>query len=444
MPGNLLTEEERQWLEKLVGEVTEESLRRRARVLLLYDEGHATREVARGAGLSRGRSRYWRRQFQARRVAVFPHDEKSPDLKTSQPMAIQDLGGLSQAAADELEEAPGLETRPAATGGLAEFAATAGTLLSPGLRSDDPLAEAGRKVWRYHFAQMLLHEQGTLLGEDIEELHDMRVATRRMRAAFDVFAGAFAPKALKRHLKGLRLTGRTLGKVRDLDVFIDKARHYQASLPMERQGDLDPLLHAWGQQREAGRQEMIVYLQSNRYQTFKTKFHEFLATPGAGALPRAEATLVPFLVREAAPVLIYNRLAAVRSFDAILEQATLDQFHALRIEFKKLRYTLEYFREVLGEEAKSIINEIKGLQDHLGDLNDARVAAGLLRDFLESWDTLQATRPVAERRGPEAILDYLAYTYAERQRLMLTFKGAWGHFNRQELREKLARAVAVL
>ena len=153
---------------------------------------------------------------------------------------------------------------------------------------------------------------------------------------------------------------------------------------------------------------------------------------------------VPDLVREAAPVLIYNRQGAVRGFDAILEQASLDQFHALRIEFKKLRYTLEFFREVLGDEAKGIISELKGLQDHLGDLNDARVAADLLRDFLPRWDAIQAELPVAERRGPQPILDYMAYRYVERQRLMLTFKDAWRRYNRPEMREKLAMAVGVL
>jgi CHAD domain-containing protein/transposase-like protein len=454
MPGHLLTPEERSRLENLVnetGEVGDANLRRRLQVLLLYDEGQATRDVAREAGLSRGRSRYWRRQFQRRGVAAITHEDKPVNLatrpesagpsETGGAKAPGDDGSLAPAATSERIEAPPVETRPA---GLADFAAAAKTLSSPGVQADDPLAEAGRKVWRYHFAQMLLHEEGTLLGEDIEELHDMRVATRRMRAAFDVFSGAFAPKALKRHLRGLRRTGRTLGRVRDLDVFIDKARRYQASLPEGQQSDLEPLLEAWGQDREDARQEMSAYLLSARYLAFKEKFFDFVSTPGAGALPRTEAMPVPYLVREAAPVLIYNRLAAVRGFDAILEQASLDQFHALRIEFKKLRYTLEYFREVLGDEAKGIINEIKGLQDHLGDLNDARVAAELLRDFLPRWDAIQAALPVAERRGPEPILDYLASRYAERQRLMLSFKDAWRRFNRPELREKLAMAVGVL
>ncbi len=432
MPGNLLTPEERSRLEKLIGEIgdaLEEGRRRRARVLLLYDDGQATRDVAREAGLSRGRSRFWRRQFQRQGLAAITHDEQPVTLliqpaSVEPPEAVEteEPGGdrqLPPAVTLELVEAPAVEARPA---GLAELAAAAKTLGAPGVQPDDPLAEAGRKVWQYHFALMLMHEEGTLLGEDIEELHDMRVATRRMRAAFDVFGGAFAPKTLKRHLRGLRRTGRALGRVRDLDVFIDKARRYQANLPDGQQRDLEPLLEAWRQEREDARQEMSAYLRSKGYQTFKEKFYSFVATPGAGALQRSGAMPTPYLVREAAPVLIYNRQAAVRGFDAILEGASLDQFHALRIEFKKLRYTLEYFREVLGDETKGIISEIKGLQDHLGDLNDARVAAEMLRDFLPRWDAIQTTLPVAERRGPQPILDYMASRYAERQRLMLSIR----------------------
>ncbi len=70
MPGNLLTPDERSRLEKVIGEIGDsrdariKGLLRHVRVLLLYDDGQATRDVARGAGLSRGRSRYWRRQYQ--------------------------------------------------------------------------------------------------------------------------------------------------------------------------------------------------------------------------------------------------------------------------------------------------------------------------------------------------------------------------------------------
>jgi CHAD domain-containing protein len=458
VPENLLSAEERQALGKLAAGTSDAAIRRRARLLLAYDEGHATLQAALQAGLSRGRARYWKRQFKARGMAVFARDDTSlgevePGFESQS--SPEDVRRLSQAASEQVGElAQSLEIQPTplqpearlskatelAKFSVAEVAKSPG----PGVQPEDPLAEAGRKVWRYLFAHMLLHEAGTLSGENIEELHDMRVATRRMRTAFDVFGAAYTPKAIKSHFKGMRRTGRTLGRVRDLDVFIDKARRYQDSLAEEQRQELEPLLEAWGAEREKARQEMVAYLQGDRYQAFKEKFFAFLSMPGEGARPRSTEPPAPYLVREAVPALVYTRLASVRAFDAILGNATIEQFHALRIEFKKLRYTLEYFREVLGEEAKPVINEIKGLQDHLGDLHDAQVASVLLRDFLERWDSIQAERPVAERRGPEPVLAYLSHQYAERQRLMLSFKDVWARFNRPELREKLAKAVAVL
>jgi CHAD domain-containing protein len=137
-------------------------------------------------------------------------------------------------------------------------------------------------------------------------------------------------------------------------------------------------------------------------------------------------------------------MAVVRAFNAVLENASIEQLHALRIEFKKLRYTAEFFREVLGKEAKAIINDIKNLQDHLGDLNDAQVATEILRDFLAQWDLQQAVIPVTQRESPEPIMAYLSSRYYERHRLMLTFRQSWEHFNRAEFRENLALAISVL
>jgi CHAD domain-containing protein len=313
-----------------------------------------------------------------------------------------------------------------------------------GITPDDPMSEAGRKVLLYHFAEMLAHENGTRLGEDIEELHDMRVATRRMRAAFEVFGEAFEPKVLKVHLKGLKATGRALGRVRDLDVFMEKAQHYLEGLPESERSGLDPLLHGWLAEREQARTEMNTYLESEAYQEFKLKFNRFLQTPGEGALAVPQDQPTPYLVREIAPILIYNRLAAVRAYDSVLAHASIEQMHALRIEYKKLRYTVEYFREVLGAQAKEVINDIKKLQDHLGDLNDADVATEILRSFLDGWDARQADLPVSERQNPEAIFGYLAARHAERHRLMVTFQEAWAFFLRPDFRQNLAAAVAVL
>jgi CHAD domain-containing protein len=315
---------------------------------------------------------------------------------------------------------------------------------SPGVLPGDSMAEAGRKVMLYHFAEMLSHEEATMLGENIEALHDMRVATRRMRAAFEVFSEAFEPAILKPHLKGLRMTGRALGQVRDLDVFMEKAQHYLDAQPEADRSGLDPLLLAWGEQRENARAEMLAHLGGDIYRIFKQEFNLFLQTPGAGARPISQDQPVPTLVRDVAPALIYTRLASVRAFDKILQTARIEQLHALRIEFKKLRYTVEFFREVLGEQAKAVIDDLKKLQDHLGDLNDAEVATGILREFLDNWDARQSERLLDERQNPEAIFAYLTARHAERYRLIVTFGELWAYFNREEFRRNLAMAVSVL
>jgi CHAD domain-containing protein len=315
---------------------------------------------------------------------------------------------------------------------------------NPGIKPTDAMAEAGRKILRFHFAHMLSHETGTRLGEDIEELHDMRVATRRMRAAFDIFGQYFKPKAVKKHLKRLRTAGRTLGGVRDLDVFMEKAQHYLETLPENERTGLAPLLNAWEQKRIAEREKLVVYLNDEEYQQFKQDFNEFTSTPDEYAIPVSKTNPNPDLVNRVVPILIYTRLNAIRAQETLIDSAAIEQLHALRIEFKKLRYTMEFFREVLGKEAKDVIDELKSLQDHLGDLNDANVACQILSEFIETTEKLQNDLPLNERQSLESVVAYLAAKHAERYNLMVTFPELWEHFNRRETLKNIALSISVL
>ena len=310
-----------------------------------------------------------------------------------------------------------------------------------GVKATDTMAEAGRKIMRFHFAHMLNHEKGTRLGEDIEELHDMRVATRRMRAAFDVFGLYFKPKAVKKHLKRLRTAGRMLGRARDLDVFMEKAWQYLETLPDSEHAGLAPLLNAWGRKRAEQQEKLVSYLESEEYQQFKQDFNEFTSTPDEFAIPISETNPNPHLVRHVLPVLIYTCLASVRAYETLIANVAVEQLHALRIEFKKLRYAMEFFHEMLGNEAKDIINELKSLQDHLGDLNDANVACQTLSEFIEEEEALQNSLPLHERQSLEPVVEYLAAKHAERHNLMMTFPELWEHFNRRESLKNIALSI---
>ena len=429
MPEKLLSPNERQQLEALVAGDTPEAERRRARLFLLLDDGQPTQQAAQMAGITPGRARHWRGAFRSQGMQIFPSSRSA-----SEPAPRQEAGSKVETV-----------IAPRVASPIAGFMLEAATLETPGVEADDLLSEAGRKVLRYHFAQMLLHEEGTRLGEDIEELHDMRVATRRMRAAFEIFADAYTNKTLKKLLKELRATGRSLGKVRDLDVFMEKAQHYLATIHEDRHVGLDLLLAGWKEQREAARVEMLVWMDSKEYIEFKRKFNLFLNTPGAGARATLLNTPVPTKVRELAPVLIYTRLATVRAYAPYLDNAPVELLHALRIEFKKLRYTVEYFQEALGKRAKDVIDLLKQMQDHLGDLNDAQVAALLLSQFIEEWEARQAELPIEERQTIDEVHHYLAYRQDERQHLMETFQEEWQkHFWQPAFRHYLAEAVAVL
>ena len=325
-------------------------------------------------------------------------------------------------------------------------------LEAPGIVADDPMSEAGRKTFRFHYWRMVYNEPGTRLGTDIEALHDMRVATRRMRAALRVFGRFYQPKAVAPHRKGLKRTGRALGPVRDLDVFRAKIQAYLATLPESQQDSLDDFLVALEARRQTSRERMLAYLDSPKYQQFKVRFGEFVETEGTGSLPTDldGGEPRPYRLCHVAPLVIYERLAAVRAYDewVSIPSPPLERLHALRIACKRLRYTLEYFREVLGPDTKSLIEEIVTIQDHLGDLQDAVVASDILNSYLE-WGTWghssgsPQAMPTAPKRDP-GVEAYLAAKQAELQRLLESFPQIWQQMKGAEFSRKVAEVVSVL
>ncbi len=324
-----------------------------------------------------------------------------------------------------------------------ETTVTSGGPEIPPIQPDDPMSEAGRKVLYLHFTRMLANEPGTRLGQDIEALHDMRVATRRMRAAFQVFAPYYAAKALAPFQKRLRRTGRTLGAVRDLDVLIDKARAYQAGLSPDQAASLELLVVHWQARREVARRQMLKYLDSRAYREFTEDFAVFLSTPGASALemPPGEPPLEQ--VRHVVPGLIFARFEAVRAYEAILAGAPVTTLHRLRIDCKWLRYALEFFRDVLGPEAPDLIKQVVAMQDLLGALQDAHVAEGLVAEFLAQQRGSKRKR----KKGPpplEGVESYRTAQQATQQELLTRFPGPWAELIGYDFRRALSLAVAAL
>jgi CHAD domain-containing protein len=443
-----LTDTEKLILEKIASS-DNRLLAKRAVIILMSGGDNLPTNIAKEVELTPRTVRRWQREFEQKRMAIFPYDGPIDDgnQSLSRPMELVASPETAKSPRESKVTKPSSKKKSKKDKRKEKKreAIIYATRKTIGLEPTDALAEAGRKVLGFHFAKMLQHEPGTRLGEDIEELHDMRVATRRMRAAFRVFGPGFSKKAIKPLLAGLKETGRALGPVRDLDVFMEKLQRYQQSLPESDRAGLQSLLDMWRSKQEPARKKMLVYLDSKKYLKFKRTFLEFVETKGLGAKPiPTKIPPVPYQLRHIAPSLIYAAYEEVRAYESVLDNAPIETLHQLRLSFKKFRYTLEYLQEILGDERKKIIKEVKGMQDHLGDMNDADVASVILRDFLAEWEQHQLHLPLKERQSPTQIVTYLNSKLNERHQLLVSFPQAWAHFNRFEFRQNLAMALSVL
>jgi CHAD domain-containing protein len=305
-----------------------------------------------------------------------------------------------------------------------------------GIQSPMPMAEAGRLIWRGQLLEILTHESGARSNIDIEYIHAMRVATRRARSAANVFGPFFEKRAIKPFLKGLRKTARKLGAVRDLDVALEELEKYSKKQPKAEQSALNALANLWKQAREQAFQELVAWLDSPRYHEFIAEFYQFCRTPGTGTQAIAHrdgGAPVPYQVRHVMPSTILEEFEEMRAYEVLFEQGTTvppETLHALRIDGKRLRYSLEFLGNITGAKGKTVLKKLKRLQDLLGALNDSVVA----RNRIE--------QAIHDGLDQEAIHRYIAFQEQVFQSHMQTFPTEWQSFLSVRNREMLAKIIA--
>ncbi|HEY3362292.1 MAG TPA: CHAD domain-containing protein [Methanosarcina sp.] len=321
------------------------------------------------------------------------------------------------------------------------------------VRPENSMAMVAQRVFSKQFTRMLAHEKGTRNGKSIEDLHDMRVAIRRMRAAAKVFEAYLDSKKLEPHMEGLKSTLSALSDVRDLDVFREKAEEYLKKLPPENEHDLDPLFKTLTEERKKARKNMTAYLKSERYTNFKKDFSESLDISESWSLPTTTTKhdALPHRVRDVLPSILYARFADISAYSEWVEgpYVSIERLHRLRIASKGLRYTLEFFGDVLGKEAEIMIKEVTALQDHLGDLHDAVVAIDLLGSYLQTgdWGLSEGRKYSGEKKIPEGLKEvgaYKAYREEELQTLLDTFPEVWSKVQNEEFRQRIESAIKTL
>jgi CHAD domain-containing protein len=256
--------------------------------------------------------------------------------------------------------------------------------------AQDPVTRHVRAALHEQTLAMLHYEHGTRTGEDPEDLHQMRVAVRRMRAVLKS-APDSAPDCVRLRAE-LGWLGGALGPVRDLDVLLERLRAESADFPDDERQAAETLVGGLVTERLAARGRLTSALNSARYRSLLGT----LAQAANSELPDDQGPDLMDLVR--APFVKLHR--AVR---ALPEDPPDEQLHRLRILGKRLRYAAELARPVGGKQLKALLRATKEFQEVLGEHQDACVAEHEVRRLLTAqgdvidWDLVFVAGRLVER-----------------------------------------------
>jgi CHAD domain-containing protein len=237
-------------------------------------------------------------------------------------------------------------------------------------------------------AEARAHVAGAIDGSDPEELHDLRVAVRRMRAALRLFERALpaADAALDPARAGLKETGAILGRARDLDVQIERLRAWVAST--ERLGD-PAAARAVGLLDKDRRIARLALRRHLRGAVFARRMALVEVAAQAALAAPARRTAPRLLRRPSKQVLM-----AVARARASPAEPTV--FHALRIDVKRLRYALEFLEPSLPFSPRRLLRRLRAAQEALGALQDAAVEQALADRLIARAATDDAVRNLLE------------------------------------------------
>ena len=261
----------------------------------------------------------------------------------------------------------------------------------PRTRGDKPqdaefCLHGAQTLMKYLHAMMGMLD-GVRQNEDIECLHRMRVASRRLRSLLPLFIDCLPPKQSARWRKQLRRVTRALGQARDVDVQIVCLQEALDDCSDDRQRPgLERLLLRFRQQRQAVQAPLVSTLErlaSRRHiSRMETALRYLLATSQLYANPESGPAGHTYHRSRSA---ILRRLQAVLAAAATIRgPQSSAELHATRITIKRLRYTLQAFAPLYPDTLNDAIHTTRRLQDVLGNLHDCDVWVDTLPQFLEA------------------------------------------------------------
>lgn len=286
------------------------------------------------------------------------------------------------------------------------------------------VGEAFHAVMHASLAHLAANDSGVLEGRDLEYLHQMRVAVRRLRSAFTAFAPFLPAAAIAPRVAGLKWLAARLAPARDWDVFLTETLP-----PIEKEfgthGELKAFIERCRELRRRANVRARRSLRTARYRRLMLSLAAWLASRGwLGELDAAQRAALDTPVGDFAARLLGQRYDQVRKRGRRIGRLSSAELHRLRIAIKKFRYATDFFAGLYeGSPVREGLKRLARLQDILGAMNDAATVANLMGHGFGG----ASGRRVFEAKG---IL--LGWSRGRAATLRRELKGAWKAFRAAE------------
>lgn len=217
------------------------------------------------------------------------------------------------------------------------------------------------------FTNMLRYEDGTLSGKDIEDLHQMRVYSRRLVAAINAFRKCFKIKEYQSMLEKVKQITDTLGEVRDLDVQIDFLNKYLKKIPNNEKEGINALIISRKRLRVSRRSRMKLALKKLLTKDLIKSMLITISNPNKKKAIRLQDGILESL--NESWNIAKKRHAKIKNKKGF----SLLRLHKYRISLKKLRYRMEIFEPYFNKTFSTLLKRVRKMQVVLGNVQDSRV-----------------------------------------------------------------------
>ena len=271
----------------------------------------------------------------------------------------------------------------------------------PDLTADVPYAEAAAKIVAVRGDELADHAQDVLDTGDIERVHDMRVATRRLRAALEIFEPCFPAKAYGQALTEVKRLADALGERRDRDVAIAALHGFNDQMAAPDRRGVASLIEQFRAEQEEANQGLAPLVSDERLRALGESMDELVGAAGGGRRVKARPVkkLEPSRsLGENAARIVKVRLDEMLDFAPRALGGKTKAQHDMRIAAKRLRYVLEVTGFCFGRPADTARRRARDLQDILGEIHDCDVMLPRVREHLEELQ-LSDAKAVRERAG---------------------------------------------